>query len=205
MYSRNRYINTLLGCLDDQLEELRNSAEGVMDGLNSYYADSLSAEIAYHHAVATLVESIHRFYKRWHELTSSIDEVKEKGQYDPSETADVRVILDSYIKKQDVNIKTLVDKFEAVAETMVESNNNTLFDLDCRINPAIPILRQQNHIKSKTLPHIALRQDITDEDLILQYQLNGNTISKEMVETFKMSYQGIRNRLIKAGVYCSKR
>lgn len=48
------------------------------------------------------------------------------------------------------------------------------------------------------------RHDVNNDELIMDYQLSGNKITKQMIEKYKLTQPAIRTRLIELGVYESK-
>ncbi len=84
--------------------------------------------------------------------------------------------------------------------TVNEFNRNSkrIFGLiESRVNSiAVSERAKRNDFKG-----VKYREDVFTTSLINDYMSNGFKITKEMCEKYKMTYQGIRDRLIKSQVY----
>lgn len=116
-------------------------------------------------------------------------------EYDRAEIVALRE-QNEHLQKTLLNITSKFKSCEECSLAKLFAENiermNSILDI---ADAGVPLVRAQ-----RTVGDNRKREDVSDEVLIAAYETSGGHITKDMCETFNMSWPGIRKRLEKLGV-----
>ena len=211
MYNRNRHIETVISNLNRELTKLVETSEGILNKAMDTPSMSKDLEIdLLRVSIVDMYNNLDDFTKYWLGYCKTFETIDEQ---DPESivTALDASSIENRLDRYNEDLDKFVDKLKVLEEATntlishVNSAEQGLAEVCMRLDPVVPLLEQQVRLREgdkKMHPHY--RKDIDDEDLVRAYLDNGYIINQDMQNKFKMSYQGIRTRLIAAGVYIDK-
>lgn len=126
-----------------------------------------------------------------------------------------KAVLEARLHEKEEQITLLKGQIEDLKKQLEleqNGNRNLIKDLYERNNKVLNLFIKNvkaaafsHRIKSTNLPSPALIDGLNTQDIIADYQANGNSIPKSMVEKYNkaygISYSGLRMRLVKAGAW----
>lgn len=119
----------------------------------------------------------------------------------------LNISLNASLKSKDTEIERLRKQVadltlshQSLLNTVNEFliNSARIFDL---IEKRVNAIAVSERAKRNDFKGVKYREDVFTTSLINDYTSNGFKITKSMCEKYKMTYQGIRDRLIKSQVY----
>ena len=197
---------TISKLLEKTNEQLSQATELLVEAYSIH--NSEQSEVSQSLLNARLTDAVNKFidwsayYSRYKEL---VDDEKEQSQ--------LLVIENNNLKKQITDKDAQIDKLMNIIEAS-HNNDNERIELAEAVeamNSALKLINENaktistaTHMKNRHIgsgdEHPAYRQDVDSKALIDDYN-SGKFNLKELAEKYDMTSPGLRDRLIKLGVY----
>lgn len=199
-----------------KISKLLEKTSEQLEGATEYLKEAMCTDngdifkVALTNAFA-IFEDWSSYYKRYTEL---IDDEKEQSELLVIENSNLKKQLND--KDKQINqLQSLVDNLNSIIKSYHENDDTRIELAETRdvlqialntINENAKVITTATHMKNRHIgsgnEHPAYRQDVDSKALIDDYN-SGKFNLKELAEKYDMTSPGLRDRLIKLGVYKS--